>query len=96
MWQWHSSPSLSRPNITAVKGLQCISYSRCFGILYSRGVEAADGPAGADLRVLEPLAVVGVLLRPAAVVPGVLVPARDPLQQTLCTLGHWAAAATCN
>ena len=96
MWQWHSSASHSRPNITVVKGLQCISYSRCIDILYSRGVEAADGAAGADLRVLEPLAVVGVLLRPAAVVPGVLVAARDPLQQALCTLGHWAAAATCN
>ena len=48
--------------------------------VYLRRVQAAHGPRGPDLRVLEPLAVVAVLLRPGPVVPGVLVAAGDTLQ----------------
>ena len=48
--------------------------------VYLRRVQATHGPRGPDLRVLEPLAVVAVLLRPGPVVPGVLVASGDTLQ----------------
>ena len=52
-------------------------YMMCF---YLRRVKSTHGPRGPDLRVLEPLAVVAVLLWPGPVVPGVLVAAGDTLQ----------------
>ena len=48
--------------------------------VYLRRVQATYGSRGPDLRVLEPLAVVAVLLRPGPVVPGVLVATGDTLQ----------------
>lgn len=53
---------------------------KSFMSVYLRRVQATHGSRGPDLRVLEPLAVVAVLLRPGPVVPGVLVASGDTLQ----------------